>query len=444
VDEDDGPRKVNIAEIEGQRDVEGPGIKLPFSRQSIKIKKVNIGIEQTPKFANVVDYWDVATIDKIIELLHEYQDLFPTMFTDMKGIKGSMGDMKIPLKPDARPVKQRPYRLNPKYKEKVKIELDIMLEARIIEPVEESEWISPMVVQDKKRGEIIICVDLRKLNDAFLHDPFPTPLTDEVLDNVGGQEVYSFTDGFLGYHQIWIAKEDHHKTTFAIEWGSYQYTVIPFGLKNAPAIFSRVVVEAFKEFLHKFLEAYFDDWTVFSLLKNHIECLRLMLDKCRQCQIALNLKKCIFFSLFGVLLGQIICKQVLLVDPSKISIIVDLPPPTIVRQLRTALGHTCYYRKFTKGYAQIIAPMEKLLKKDCQFSWTEECQQSFDTLRQEMVTVTILVFPDWAKEFHVHVDVSSIALGVVLAQPGEGDIDHPLAFASRKLSTAKINYTTTK
>jgi hypothetical protein len=70
-------------------------------------------------------------------------------------------------------------------------------------------------------------------------------------------------------------------TTFAIEWGSYQYKVIPFGLNNSPAIFSKVLVEAFKEFLHKFVEAYFDDWTVFSLLKNHIECLMPMLDKCR-------------------------------------------------------------------------------------------------------------------------------------------------------------------
>jgi hypothetical protein len=84
--------------------------------------------------------------------------------------------------------------------------------------------------------------------------------------------------------------------------------VIPFGLNNAPTIFSRVVVEAFKEFLHKFLEAYFDDWTVFSLLKNHIECLTLILDKCKQCQISMNLKKCIFFSPFGVLLGHIVCK----------------------------------------------------------------------------------------------------------------------------------------
>jgi hypothetical protein len=164
----------------------------------------------------------------------------------MKGIKGHMGERRIPLKPYVNRVKQRPYRMNPKYKEKVKIELNKMLEEGIIEPIEESEWIIPMVVQEKKKREIRICVDLRKLNDSCLHDPFPTPFTDEVLDNVGGQEVYSFTDGFLGYHQIHIAKEDHHKITFAIEWGSYQYTLIPFGLKNAPTMFSRVVVEAFK------------------------------------------------------------------------------------------------------------------------------------------------------------------------------------------------------
>ena len=117
--------------------------------------------------------------------------------------------MRIPLKEDARTVKQRPYRLNPRYKEKVKDEIDKMLAAGIIEPMEESECVSPMVVQENKtKGGIRIYVDLRKLNDASLHDPFLTPFTNEVLDNVGGHEVYSFTDGFSGYHQIRIHPED--------------------------------------------------------------------------------------------------------------------------------------------------------------------------------------------------------------------------------------------
>ena len=102
---------------------------------------------------------------------------------------------------------------------------------------------------------------------------------------------------------------------------------MPFGLKNAPTIFSRLVVAVFKDYIHKFVEIYFDDWTIFGLLKKHVEALRLMLAKCRQHQISLNLKKCVFYVPFGTLLGHIVCKQGLMVDPAKIAIIVNLPPP---------------------------------------------------------------------------------------------------------------------
>jgi len=127
--------------------------------------------------------------------------LFPPKFFDLKGRIGDLGVMKITLKLDIKPVKQRPYRLNPEYKERVRTKLDKMLVEGIIELVEESDWVSPIVVQEKKqKEEIRICVNLRKLNDVCVHDPFPTPFTNEVLDNVGGQEAYSFTDGFFGYH----------------------------------------------------------------------------------------------------------------------------------------------------------------------------------------------------------------------------------------------------
>ena len=108
----------------------------------------------------------------------------------MKGMVGDLGEMKIPLRPDAKPSKKRPYRLNPRYKKKVKDELDRMLDVGIIEPVKESEWISPIVIQDKKTtGEVMSCVDLRKLNDACLHDPFPTSFTYELLESVRGKEM---------------------------------------------------------------------------------------------------------------------------------------------------------------------------------------------------------------------------------------------------------------
>ena len=112
--------------------------------------------------------------------------------------------------------------MNPKYKESVKVELDRMLDTGIIEPVEESEWINPILIYGKKTtSEVRICDNLRKLNDACLHNPFPTPFTDEVLEKIGGQEMYSFTYGFSSYHQVKIVKEYRHKLTFITKWGCY-------------------------------------------------------------------------------------------------------------------------------------------------------------------------------------------------------------------------------
>ena len=114
---------------------------------------------------------------------------------------------------------------------------------------------------------------------------------------------------------------------------------MPFGLKKSPAIFSRIVVSAFKDFIHKFLDVYFDDWMVFGLVRDHIENLQRILERYRQCQIALNLRKCIFCAPFGVLLGHVVCCNGILVDPTKVAIILDLPSPTSVMQIRSTLGH---------------------------------------------------------------------------------------------------------
>ena len=172
--------------------------------------------------------------------------------------------------------------------------------------------------------------------------------------------MYSFTDGFSGYHQRRITKEDRHKTTFFTEWDCFQYIVMPFGLKNALAIFSQVVFATFKYFIQKFLQVYMDDWTVYGLIKDHLENTHLMLERCRQHHITLNSKKCIFCAPFGILLGHTICKKGILVDPVKIALILSLPPPTNKKMLRTTLGYTGYYHKFIRGYDAITVPMEKL------------------------------------------------------------------------------------
>ena len=131
-----------------------------------------------------------------------------------------------------------------------------------------------------------------------------------------------------------------------------------------------------------------------------------------------------------------------MVDPAKIAVIINLPVLKIEKQMHSILGHTGYYQKFIQGYALITTPMEKFLKKDVSFFWDDECQKSFELLQEKMVLAPILIFPDWEKVFHVHVDASRISLGVILMQPREGDIAHPAAFSSQKLSGTEHNYST--
>jgi hypothetical protein len=107
VSDEDDPRNIQIEEVEGQREVEGPPLESELIVASIKVNKVNIGTVENPKIANIGDYWDEKTVDKITKLLCDYNDLFPMTFTEMKGITGELGEMKIPLKPEARPIKQR-------------------------------------------------------------------------------------------------------------------------------------------------------------------------------------------------------------------------------------------------------------------------------------------------------------------------------------------------
>ena len=183
---------------------------------------------------------------------------------DLKVLVHEMGEMKIDIKLDVRAIKKRPCKIAHKYKEIFKKEIDNMLVARIIYPIDQSEWASPMVVQPKKHDltKLRICVDFKELNKVTLTYPFPTPYADEILNEVAIHECYSFTNGFSGYNQVQIAKEDQKNTTFVCEFGSFPYRVMPFGLKNAPAVFSRIVVKTFQEYIYKIMAVYFDDWTI--------------------------------------------------------------------------------------------------------------------------------------------------------------------------------------
>ena len=138
-EEDDDLRNINIPKVEGHREVEGPQIDDLDITALLKTKQLNIGIEVELKFSKIGDYWDDTTMDKVSRLLCEYQDLFRTKFSYLKGIIGDLGIMIISIKLDMKPIKKILYLLHRKYKEKVFQELDKMLEEGIIEPIEESD-----------------------------------------------------------------------------------------------------------------------------------------------------------------------------------------------------------------------------------------------------------------------------------------------------------------
>ena len=362
----------------------------------------------------------------------------------MKGIDPTFYEHHIDLRKDAVPVWQQRYRMNPNYAVKVKEEIDKLLAVGFIYPIDKITWLSPIVVVPKKNGTIRVCVDYRKLNAATTIDPFPIPFTDAVLDAVAGHEIYSFLDGFSGYNQVLMALEDREKMTFVTEWGAYASNVMTFGLKNAPTTFQRMVQEIFKDYLTTFMRVFLDDFSVFGSKVEHVAQLRLCLQRCRETRLSLNPAKCVFGVKSGVLLGHVISQAGIAIDIKKVEAIVSLEAPVNIKQLGRFLGQVKWHARFIRFLADLAAPMYTLMCKDVPYEWTCLHQHNFDTLKVLLTKAPILRPPDWSREFHVLVDASDIAIGAVLTQCTKDGYQQLVYYASRRLSSAERNYSTTE
>ena len=381
------------------------------------------------------------------DFFRAHKSSFAWTYEDLKGVPPEIGEHRIHLKENTKPIRQRQHRLNPKYSLMVKEELDKLLRVGFIYPVPYSEWVSSMVMVPKKNGKLRICQDYRQLNAVTLKDYFPLPFTDSILDAVAGHECYSFLDGFSGYNQVQIAKEDRLKTTFTTDWGTFAYKVMPFGLCNAPATFQRIMTQAFQKYLRISMEIFLDDFCVFSSKADHLDWLDKCLIQCAQFGISLNSEKCTFGVPYGKLLGHIVSAKGIATDPDKVRRIADLPRPVTVTGVRGFVGHVSYYRRYIEFFARICQPLTNLLKKpteDTEPVWTHECTVAFETLKQKLLTSPILIPPDWNKMFHVYVDASDVAIGSVLSQKDDKGFDHPIYYSSRQLNPAERNYTVTE
>ena len=399
------------------------------------------GVVQTVKISKNLDK---QFRRKLIKLLTEYKSVFAWSYKDMRGIEPAYCQHKIDLQKDAKPVQQQRYRMNPNYARRVKEEIDKLLQVGFIYPIDQATWLSPIVIVPKKNGSIRVCVDYRKLNAVTITDPFPLPFTDAVLDAVAGHEMYSFLDGFSGYNQVLVAQEDREKTTFVTEWGAFASNVMTFGLKNAPATFQRMVQGIFRDYLTSFMRVFLDDFSVFGEKTEHLAQLRLCLQRCKETRLSLNPTKCVFGVNSGVLLGHVISKEGIAVDEKKVQAINDLEAPKNEKELERFLGKIKWHGRFIRFMADLASPLYTLLHKDVPYKWTADHQANFETLKVLLTKAPVLKPPDWDKEFAVHVDASETAIGSILTQCTEEGYHYPIYYASRRLTKAERNYSTTE
>ncbi|KAJ9527734.1 hypothetical protein QJQ45_000427 [Haematococcus lacustris] len=333
------------------------------------------------------------------------------------------------------------YRLSKPEQEELKKQIKDYLAKGMIEP-SSSPYAAPILFVQKKSGELRMCIDYRQLNKLTLRDQYPLPRIDDLFDRLSGCSVFSSLDLQAGYHQIRITPEDVPKTAFRTPEGHFQFKVLSFGLTNAPATFQRVMNDAFAPVLGKCALVYLDDILVMSKsLPDHMQHLRLVFDLLRANKLFAKMSKCEFMQLTLKFLGHVITAGAISVDPDKVRAIADWPLPSSLTQLQSFLGAANFVRKFVQGFSAISAPLTDLCGKlSATFpwhSWPDRERLAFHELKSAVANVPMLRLPDHTQPFQVYCDASLQGVGAVLMQDG-----YPLAYLSKKLSSAEVNYTT--
>ncbi|GKE81502.1 reverse transcriptase domain-containing protein [Tanacetum coccineum] len=265
-----------------------------------------------------------------------------------------------------------------------------------------------------------------------------------MLERLAGNEYYCFLDGFSGYFQIPIDLKDQEKTTFTCPYGTFSYRCMPFGLCNAPGTFQRCMMVIFHDMIEKTMEVFMDDFSVFgdsfSTCLSHLE---KMLKRCEDTNLSLNWEKSHFMVKEGIVLEHKISKLGIEVDRAKVEVIAKLPRPTTVKGVRSFLGHAGFYRRFIQDFLKIACPMTHLLEKETPFFFSEECIDSFNTLKRKLTEAPILIAPDWDLPFEPMCDASDFAIRAVLGQRQNKHFQ-AIHYASKTMNEAQTHYTTTE
>ena len=287
-----------------------------------------------------------------------------------------------------------------------------------------------------------MCVDYRDLNRASPKDSFRLPHIDTLVDNTTKNSRFSFIDDFSEYNQIWMALEDREKTVFVTMWGTFCYKVMPFGLKNVGTTYQRAMVTLFHDMMHKEIEVYVDDLIAKSQNdESHVENLRKLFKRLKKFQLKLNPAKCTFGATSGKLLGLIVSRKGIEVDPGKIKAIQNLPPPCTQKEVRGFFGRLNCISRFISQIMTKCDPIFKLLKKHDFGEWTGECQIVFDKVKDYLSTPPILVPPILGKPLILYLTIHEKSMGCVLGQHDETEKkEHAIYYLNKKFTDYESKY----
>ncbi|KAL5614260.1 uncharacterized protein BROUX77_000097 [Berkeleyomyces rouxiae] len=302
---------------------------------------------------------------------------------------------------------------------------------------------APVLFARKPGGGLRFCVDYRGINAITEKDRYPLPLISETLRALSKAKYFTKVDVRAAFHKIRIKEGDEWKTAFRTRFGLFEWLVTPFGLTGAPATFQRYINSTLQEYLDDFCSAYIDDVLIYTdgTYADHMEKVNLVIKKLGNAGLRLDIDKCEFAVFETKYLGFIIqAGKGVKVDPAKVAAIREWTPPTNVKGVRSFIGFANFYRQFIDSFSDVAAPLVRLTKKGTAWTWGPVEERAFETLKNLFITAPVLAMWDEDRKTIVECDCSGWALGGTLSQvDDEGEL-RPVAFFSKKLSPAEVNY----
>lgn len=432
-------KKIELHQYES---IENPGNILKENQELLEANDLNHlnKPEKDSKFK--LDHLNKEERQGLENLLRKYQSIF-YMEGDKLTFTNAVKHKINTIHED--PIYSKTYRYPQVHRKEVDRQIQDMLNQNIIchskSPYSAPIWVVPKKMDASGQQKWRIVIDYRKLNGVTVDDRYPIPVIDDILDKLGRCLYFTTIDLTKGFHQIEMEPSDRQKTAFSTQNGHYEFLRMPFGLKNAPATFQRLMNTILGDLIGKDCLVYMDDIIVFGTsLQEHLNSMERVFKRLADANLKIELDKSDFMRRETIFLGHVITPEGIKPNPDKVKAILNYPVPKTEKEIKQFLGLAGFYRKFIKNFSKVTKPLTHCLKKGNKINSTDKDYiNAIDTIKLLITSEPILAYPNYEKLFVLTTDASNTALGAVLSQK-----DHPICFASRTLNEHELNYSATE